>query len=491
MGIHLAGQAVNGAARLLWLLVLLWEGLPLGRSHAVETHLRLQRGSWLPQSADWKADVDVEGAAWALRGAWRRRDGELGALPHASAWLERRLPAGWSLSVGDHRVASATGAMAGFRRSGRPGAWDELVSVAPGSASRSSPEERGFALRRDAGALRGGFLWARSRRDQRLDGRGFVLDLERRDGNRQRHGAWRDGLELAWVTAEGPLGWEVQGAAGIRRNPLRTLPLGALQVVRRRQANRLLLAWEEGEHQLARLQLALRKRKGWIQLDAWRGRQRVDAPLHSRSALPLGSGGVGGGLHLQAGLPVESGGIATELRWLQRSVRSEDRPALRWTTELTLPPLDVLPGMRWSVRHIAAEDRPVGSGQERWRVAVEGGARTQAWHGEWEDAADSHGHTRSWSLTARRVWRGRRWTWGMGLAMAQSAGDGPVRLVPISLAPGLLIHAALTGERQLLGVGTWAERGGHRLGGGLMLRDQEGGAVRDAKLEIFWQWQES
>lgn len=459
----------------------------LAQQEGLDFRGQVKRGAWLPHGAEWRAGVEMRSPRWSFEGAVRRVDGEQGALPHASAWLERRLPAGWCLSLGDHRVASATGAVAGVRRGSAPGAWDELLGVTPGTLSRSTPEERGLVLRRDSGPLRGGLILARSRRDMRQDGDGFVLDLEHADDNTARQGAWRDGLELAWLTAEGPFLLDVQGVLGRRRNPDGARPLAGLQLLRRHPGARLVLAWEQGESNLVRTQVAWKRRTGWAQLDVWRGRQLVPLTRHSRSALPLGGDRKAGGVQAQAGLPVGKGGLAVDARWLEKGARGGERSALRWSAELTLP-LTLTPGLRWRLRHTAAEDRPQGSMQDRWRLAVQGGGKGLSWHGDWEDAADWKGHTRSWSFAAQKEWKGRRGGVGLGLAMSTSHGQGPVRLVPISLAPGILTHGALVGERQFVGVGAWLEQGGQRLAVDVVMREVQGekGVERDTHLDLLW-----
>ncbi len=126
--------------------------------------------------------------------------------------------------------------------------------------------------------------------------------------------------------------------------------------------------------------------------------------------------------------------------------------------------------------------------QDRWRLAVQGGGKGLSWHGDWEDAADWKGHTRSWSFAAQKEWKGRRGGVGLGLAMSTSHGQGPVRLVPISLAPGILTHGALVGERQFVGVGAWLEQGGQRLAVDVVMREVQGekGVERDTHLDLLW-----
>jgi len=455
----------------------------------LEVKVSTLRAAWLPAGAQWTVRSEASAGRWEFRSTLRRGDGELGALPHAALWAEGRLPGAWLLSAGDHRAGSAVGAALGIRRGNRPGAMDQLVTLGPGSASRSAPEERGLALRREAGAWRGGILLARTRRDLRRDGAGFLLDLEHADPNRWQQGAWRDELGLGWLTVEGPWAWELQGLAGQRRDLDGRHALSAAQLVRRHARGRLQVGGEWGESRVMRLQGSWRRRSGWLQLDAWRGR-RVAAARYARSQFPLGEDRNGGGLHLQAGLPVAKGGLALELRWLEAPARREDRAALRWDVELSQRDLALAPGLAFTLRHTAADARPHTAAQDRWALAVEGGARAFHWRAQCEDAADAGGHTRSWRISLQREWRRGAWKGGVGLALSASRGDGPLRLVPVSLAPGLLHHAALGGARQHTGLGGWLGRGGHRLAAGLSLRESGVGEEgrRDALLEVLWSW---
>lgn len=460
---------------------------------AVDRRLRceLRRAADLPGPADWRAAALLESGKWEFRAVARRRDGELGAIPQHALWTGWRLAGGWRLGLGSHQLRTETGAALGHLRSGLPGRLTGGLRLTPGSTSRATPEERGISLERQRGALRGGMLLADTRRDRRADGKGFVLGMEHWPQRRERVGAWRDRLDLAWLCLEGPAGWDLHGLAGRRAWADGKLDLGGLHLIRRRPGSSLAACWEEGDSRLARIQAAASSRRGRWQADAWRGRQT--GSRFARPALPLGGEGSAGGASLQGRRRLDSATHAgLSLRWLEPAARSTTRSALWWRLEL-VHDTKKAGGLRWRLRRTAAEDRPTGSGLDAWRLALEAvRSRPWDWSLAWEQHARPAGTARLWHAQVSRSWSWRSWRGGATLHLAAGSGQGPARLEALGLAPGILRHAGLAAGRQAWGGGLWLQRGGQRVSLGLLLKETAGEAAdldQTPSLTAAWSWE--
>ena len=445
-----------------------------------------------PATADWRLRLDLESGLWSLRGALARHDGETGAASRQALWLGCRLPAGWRLGLGSHRMATELGAALGRARGGLPPRLAGRPRLAPGSASTWQPEERALSLRRECGPLQGGLLLAATRRDLNSRGDGFLLDMPHTPATARRVGAWRDRLALAWLDTELPAGWELRGLAGWRGAPTGGGILGGARALRLTPRGCLGLAWEGGESRVALLQGRGRWRSGWWQADAWRG--LAGTARFSRPALSLGRGRAGGGQTVQVASRLDGAGkaaLSLALRRLDATARGPTRPALWWRWQLERA-LSAGPSrLSLRVTRSAAEDRPAGSGREAWRVELEPVSRQAFWRLAWEERRGSAGGARLWHLRLRRDWSRRGWKGGAELHLLSAEGAGPGILEALALGPGLLRHAYLNGGHQAWGGGLWLERGGQRLALALLTREtgpDAAGAPESRQPQLLLSW---
>lgn len=439
-------------------------------------------------ASEWRQRLRLARGAWTLQGDLRRGGGELGLVPHGSAWAAWNSASGWRISLGDHQVASDLQATLGRGRGGLPARPQGGVRSGAGGLSRQTPAERGLAVERRLGPLQGGILLADTRRDARADGQGFVLDLEHREAVRRRLGAWRDRLAVGWLDLEAPAAWDLHGQLGARRAPLGGGALGGIQAIRRRPTSQMALSWECGESRVAQLQAVRLKGRNWLQADLWQGRRL--SSRFSSSALPLGEQAWGGGFCLQARHASRELESSAALRWLEPAARGTRRSALWWSLALDRLPLPAPCGLIAGVRHAAAEDRPPATGREEWRATLRpADQRLLDWDLEWQQAREAAGVLRWTRADLGRSWRSRRWSQGVRLQLILSSGSGTSRLAAVSLGPGLLRYQAMSGTRQVWGAGWWVRRGANQLSLGMWVRESRnagGGLGREVQGQLRW-----
>lgn len=482
------GLARHGALLLaLFPLISLAGGLDTLK---VTGRVRGELGAWsaLPGQTEWRGRLELAAGPWTLQGDARRRDGELGALPHAAGRLLWRGPAGWVLGLGDHAPASDLQASLGRGRGGLPTRLRGGLRSGPGALSRSNPAERGVLLECTQGVLRGGLLAAATRRDLRSDGQGFLLDLEHTDDTRQRQGAWQDRLALAWGTLEGPGGWDLQALAGRRHAPAGGGMISGGSAIQRRPERQLALALDVGESRLVLLQGIWLRGKSELQADLWRGQR--GSTVFSRPALPLGDATWSGGWCLQSRFRGRMLAARLAVRRLDAAARGTERPALWWSAEMEKALGPAGSGLLWGLRHSAAENRPSGSGREEWRLSLRPhSTRPLDWALSWQQARDAAGVVRWARLELARSWKLRHLSHGAKLQLLVATGTGATRLVPFSLGPGLLKYGGVSGQRQLWGGGWWGRWGAQQLSVGLLVKEAEsedGAVVPESVLQVRW-----
>lgn len=252
--------------------------------------LRLTDTIWRTQL---RQRMELENWNWAA--TLRQQQGE--RLP---ARLALQLGRRWKhvrLTAGDHRLKDPLGLVDGGARPRWPSIGAPLIGLRSGAAATWQPEERGIGLQVDGRRLGFLLLLARSRRDLRADGTGFVLGLPREQRYSARLGKWRDDLLLTGFRGDLPTGLQLEAMVAARR--AENLLIGGairLHTTWRGWGGGLVLHHNEGTLLLGGLERR-GERGGLLKVALWRADQA--GARWSRLALLPGAARRGSALALQ------------------------------------------------------------------------------------------------------------------------------------------------------------------------------------------------
>jgi hypothetical protein len=227
------------------------------------------RQEWTGSSGDdWRYQTDMRTSfsRVGLGGSYWRKDGELLRRPHVAAWLRLPLSRGWRLGLGDWRPPSDGILFGQLRSSAPPGSSALVFRPKEGRVGRVNPEYRGLLLWRETGDLRGGLWWARTQRDQRVDGTSFLLDLRHGDSAESRVKAWRDHLRLLWLELGPVYGFDVLGLYGRRESSAKTTTLASLRLRRRSPHYNGQIEFSRADSRAIRFRFVLRPERGFKML---------------------------------------------------------------------------------------------------------------------------------------------------------------------------------------------------------------------------------